>query len=246
MSEPTVVIEEVMGRARQGVTRPFICRGDDGHSYYVKGQDAGRRSLVCEWVAAQLATRFGLPIADHALAEVPAELIVPGQGLDLRKLGAGIVFASRELPHVQELSITTRALVSVEQATDVLVFDWWLHNEDRYLTELGGNPNLLWDIQTEQLAVIDHNQAFDPDFDTAHFLASHVFSACWNRVSTDLVEQAKYLEKMETVLADLNKVRDSIPEPWWFVDDGVPANVSRDEIVRCLERCRREDFWTAS
>jgi hypothetical protein len=65
-------------------------------------------------------------------------------------------------------------------------------------------------------------------------------------VSTDLVEQAKYLEKMETVLADLNKVRDSIPEPWWFVDDGVPANVSWDEIVRCLERCRREDFWTAS
>ncbi|MDX9944074.1 MAG: hypothetical protein RBS35_04675, partial [Azonexus sp.] len=86
----------------------------------------------------------------------------------------------------------------------MLVFDWWLHNEDRYLTELGGNPNLLWDIQAEQLAVIDHNQAFDPDFDTAHFLASHVFSACWNRVSTDLVEQAKYLEKMETVLADLN------------------------------------------
>lgn len=244
MSKPTVVIEEIMGRARQGITKPFICRGDDGHVHYVKGQVAGRRSLVCEWVAAQLATSFGLPIADYALAEVPAELIIPGQKPDLSQLGAGIVFASRELPHVQELSVTTRALVSVEQATDVLVFDWWLHNEDRHLTELGGNPNLLWDIQTEQLAVIDHNQAFDPDFDSARFLASHVFADRWNCVSADLVEQAKYLEKMETVLAELNKVRDSIPEPWWFVDDGVPANVSWDEIVRCLERCRLDDFWT--
>lgn len=245
MNEPSIVIEEVVGRAREGATKPFICRGDDGHGYYVKGWGAGRRSLVCEWVAAQLATRFGLPIADYALAEVPAELIVPGQGLDLSQLGAGIVFASRELPHVQELSVTTRALVRVEQATDVLVFDWWLHNEDRHLTSFGGNPNLLWDVQTEQLAVIDYNQAFDPSFNTIHFLESHVFGSCWNRVSTDLVEQAKYLEKMEVVLADLNIVRDSIPQDWWFVDDGVPANVSWDEIVRCLERCRQDDFWTA-
>ena len=141
--------------------------------------------------------------------------------------------------------MTTRALVGVEQATDVLVFDWWLHNEDRHLTAFGGNPNLLWDVQTEQLAVIDHNQAFDPSFNAAHFLASHVFGAYWNRVSTDLVEQAKYLEKMEVVLADLNIVRDSIPEDWWFVDDGVPANVSWNEIVRCLERCHQDDFWTA-
>ncbi len=89
-----------MGRARQGVTRPFICRGDDGHEYYVKGQDAGRRSLVCEWVAAQLATQSGLPIADYVLAEVPAALIAPGQGLDLSQLGAGVVFASRAFPHV--------------------------------------------------------------------------------------------------------------------------------------------------
>ena len=47
---------------------------------------------------------------DYALAEVPAELIAPGPGLDLSQLGAGIVFASGA-SHVQELSVTTRALV---------------------------------------------------------------------------------------------------------------------------------------
>ena len=64
-------------------------------------------------------------------------------------------------------------------------------------------------------------------------------------MSTDLVERAKYLEKMEAALADLKIVRDSIPGEWWFVDDDVPANVSWDEIVQCLERCRQDDFWTA-
>jgi hypothetical protein len=37
MSEPNVVIEEVLGRAHQGLTLPFICRGDDGAVYFVKG-----------------------------------------------------------------------------------------------------------------------------------------------------------------------------------------------------------------
>jgi len=60
-----------------------------------------------------------------------------------------------------------------------------------------------------------------------------------------LVEQAKYRERMGNALADLESIRDSIPDSWWFVDEGVPANVSWDEIARCLARCHREDFWIA-
>lgn len=37
--------------------------------------------------------------------------------------------------------------------------------------------------------------------------------------------------------------RVNIPDSWWFVDEGVPANVTWDEIVACLERCHRKDFW---
>lgn len=243
MSEPTVVIDEVLGRAHQGVTEPFICQGDDGAVYYVKGSGAGRRSQICEWVAAQLATAFGLPVADYALAEVPAELIELRVRSDIGQLGAGTVFASRQLPHVQELSVTTRNLVPAELATDVLVFDWWLRNEDRHLTELGGNPNLLWDIRSNELAVIDHNQAFDAGFDPARFLQSHVFSAYWNRVFSDHLERCRYAERMEAALSGLEDIRVNIPGSWWFVDAGVPADITWDEIVACLERCRRDDFW---
>lgn len=239
----TVIIEEVQGRAKQGVTEPFICQGDDGAVYFVKGIGAGRRSQICEWVAAQLASAFGLPIADYVLAEVPAELIENQVRADIGQLGAGIVFASRQIPHADELTVTTRGLVPADVAKDVLVFDWWLHNEDRHLTELGGNPNLLWDVRAAELAVIDHNQAFDRGFDANRFLTSHVFSNYWNQVFSDHVERRRYGERLATVLSGLEAIRATIPDSWWHVDEGVPADVTWGEISSCLERCRRVDFW---
>jgi hypothetical protein len=243
VAKPSVLIEEVLGRAKQGVTEPFICRGDDGAIYFVKGRGAGRRSQVCEWVSAQLATELALPIAEYTLAEVPDELVEVEAFPNIRQLGAGIVFASRELPHPQELTATTRDLVSVETAKDILVFDWWLHNEDRHLTERGGNPNLLWDMQGEGLVVIDHNQAFDRTFDAANFLASHVFARYWNDIFSDHLERQRYCARLQAVLAKLPDIRATIPDSWWYVDDGVLADVNWDEIEACLELCRREDFW---
>ncbi|MBV5331479.1 hypothetical protein JZU69_03620 [bacterium] len=239
----TIIIEEIQGRAKQGVTKPFICQGDDGAVYFVKGIGAGRRSQICEWVSAQLATAFGLPIADYVLAEVPIELVEIQVRADIGQLGAGIVFASRQIPHADELSVTTRDLVPTEVAMDILVFDWWVHNEDRHLTELGGNPNLLWDVRSDEVAVIDHNQAFDTGFDAARFLDSHVFADYWNQVFSDHVERRRYGERLATALSGLEDIRATIPDSWWYVDEGVPANVTWDEIASCLERCRREDFW---
>ena len=243
MADPNIIIEEVLGRAKQGVTEPFICRGDDGMIYFVKGRGAGRRSQICEWVAAQLATAVGLPIAEYALAEVPEELVDAQAFPDIQQLGAGVVFASRELPHPQELTATTRDLVPANTATDILVFDWWLHNEDRHLTERGGNPNLLWDMQGEELVVIDHNQAFDRDFDPSNFLESHVFASYWNRIFSDHLERERYRTRLKAVLSKLPAIRATIPDSWWYVDDGVRADVSWDEIEACLQRCRLEDFW---
>ncbi|WP_312781741.1 HipA family kinase [Acidovorax temperans] len=246
MEQPSVVIEEVLGRSLQGKTLPFICRGDDGETYYVKGAGAGRRSLICEWVAAHLATAFGLPIADYVLAEVPTELITMGVRPDIRELGTGLVFASRLLPHAQELTPTTRDLVPDSTALDVLVFDWWLKNEDRHLTENGGNPNLLWDTTGEKLAVIDHNMAFDPDFSKENFLESHVFAQLWNRVFSDHLLRKEYQNRMMASLHDLPTVRASIPCSWWWVDDGVPALITWDAIATCLDGCSHDDFWNIS
>lgn len=242
-AQPTVVIEEVLGRSTQGVTEPFICRGDDGETYYVKGHGAGRRSLVAEWVAGQLASALGLPVADCALAEVPEQLAAAKVRSDMGDLGAGLVFASRKHPNAQELTPTTRERVPAVLAMDVLVFDWWVHNEDRHLTEFGGNPNLLWDVGGDELVVIDHNQAFDPDFNPERFLSTHVFADHWNAVFSDHDLRTKYKERMEKALERLPAVRASIPDSWWWAGEGVLAKVSWERISECLARCRHEDFW---
>lgn len=245
MNQPTIVIEEILGRATQGVTKPFICKADDGQTYYVKGIGAGRRSQIAEWVSAQLATHYGLPIAEYALAEVPEALIDPRIRSDIAELGAGVVFASRDLAPVQELSITTRDLVPNETATDILVFDWWIHNEDRHLTEFGGNPNLLWDVSTNEVAVIDHNQAFDRTFNAANFLNSHVFACYWNQVFSDQLVRQHYEDKIQSLLPKLNGIRANIPRSWWFFAPGVPADIAWDEVAACLTRCNLENFWNA-
>lgn len=242
-AHPTVIIEEVLDRARQGVTEPFICRGDDRKVYFVKGRSAGRRSLVCEWVAAQLATAFELPVAPYALAEVPQPLVAFKAREDIYDLGSGVVFASGQIDHAQELTITTRDLVPTDMARDVLVFDWWIRNEDRHLSRLGGNPNLLWDVLHKELAVIDHNQAFDRDFDAAHFLATHVFADEWNEVFSDHDLRASYVARMKSTLRWAEELRASIPNSWWWVDDDVPADVSWDELLATLNRCQDDDFW---
>ena len=71
----TLEVVEIIGRSEQGFTKPYICRCDDGEVYFVKGRSATRRGLINEWLCANLADAFGLPIAPFALAEVPQELI---------------------------------------------------------------------------------------------------------------------------------------------------------------------------
>src|SRR5690554_1906990 len=94
-----------MRRSTQGMTRPYICRGDDGHVYFVKGVGAGRRSQLCEWIAGSLALEIGLPVAPFEIVHVPDELIELEAGLDLGDLGIGPAFASRECG-VSELSFS--------------------------------------------------------------------------------------------------------------------------------------------
>jgi hypothetical protein len=144
-----VEIVEVVRRSDQGVTRPFISRGDDDEVYFVKGVGAGRRSLICEWIAGTLALELGLPVAPFEIVEVPEELIESGAGLDLSELGSGPAFGSQRR-EVMELTASAIPEVPEPMQQDVLAFDWWIRNGDRYLTERGGNPNLFWAPETQR------------------------------------------------------------------------------------------------
>ena len=93
-------IIEVLGRSEQGVTRPFICRCDDGCIYFVKGLDSNRESQIKEWVVGSLASDLGLPVAPFSLVYADAALtrLSVCEGL-----GEGYSFGSRKI-QVTELT----------------------------------------------------------------------------------------------------------------------------------------------
>lgn len=239
----SIRIVEILDRAIQGITRPFYCRCEDGHTYFVKGSGAGKQSLIAEYVAGRLARALGLPVPDFDIVEIPSDLIKWCGRNDANELGAGLAFGSRALPHVQEFSISHIPQVDEQIRKDVALFDWWVRNADRTLSEKGGNPNLLWDQQHSRLAVIDHNQAFDTDFDRQLFAQSHVFHANLLDVFDDLVEREIYHNRLAAAFAEFDPACDNVPPEWWSVDNGVPTSFNRDAVRVVLGCFMNNDFW---
>jgi hypothetical protein len=241
----TIEIVEIMGRSEQGVTRPFICRGDDDQVYFVKGRGAGRRSLICEWIAGQLGQRLGLPIAPFEIVDVSQELLSIAMGDDLSELGAGKAFGSRKIP-VVELSASHVDYVPEGTRRDVLAFDWWVRNGDRSLGDAGGNPNLFWDVENEGLVVIDHNQAFDQAFSSEDFIGLHAFRGEWRVLCGDWIVQQDYVERFRSALSDWGAICNTVPPEWWFVDaeQTVPTDFDVQATYELLMRCQANGFWS--
>lgn len=240
----SIEIVEILGRSTQGVTQPFICRGEDQEIYYVKGRGAGRRSQITEWIVGNLAHRAGLPIPPFEVVEVPEELILFGNRDDLQELGAGPAFGSRKL-EVTEFFFSQVKRVDEELRCLVLAFDWWVRNGDRTLSRVGGNPNLFWNVSSDALVVLDHNQAFDAEFSPKQFLELHAFSGMVPSLFEDWERQQRFSGIFSEALNSWNEICDTIPQQWWFTDEEqtVPATFDRALEHQQLLRCQSENFW---
>jgi hypothetical protein len=256
---PPLTIIEVLGRSEQGMTRPFLCRADDGRLYYVKGRYAGWRSLCCEWVAGNLARAMGLRVPDFAIAEVPRLLVEGSDRPDIRDLGAGPVFASALREKAREITWAEAQGWSAEVRARVLVCDRWVQNEDRSLSALGGNPNLLITVEeavadtagrTPKRALyrpclwaFDFNLAFDPDFDTQRFLGGHIFES--SPVSAELRSEME--RRMAAALAELPRLFERMPVEWLYLDgdESLPVHLDQKEVYNTLNRpfADPEAFW---
>lgn len=242
-----VVITEVIKRASQGGSAPYICRGDDGQTYFVKNRSLPRRELVAEYVCATLAQALGLPVPPWCVAEVPPELVSTSMGTWMSALGAGPAFASQA---VQGTELGWHQAQEVEPALQALVaaFDWWVLNMDRSLTALGGNPNLLWSAGgvEPELVVIDHNLAFDPAFDAVLFLETHVFRDEFRRLVADYIDREAVRQAFLLAWPAVQEACATIPEEWRFVDPErtIPATWTEVEFQQLLSRCSDEQgFW---
>ncbi len=240
----TIEIVEIQRRATQGTTLPFLCQSNDGCLYFVKGKGAGNRSLICEWVAGNLAFELGLPIAPFDIVHVPEQLVETASNMNLADLGAGAAFGSKMLS-VTELTMVNLPDISDTVQRDVLAFDWWVRNSDRTLTHKGGNPNLFIEPETSDLVVIDHNLAFDRDFNKPEFLQSHAFSGQSRDLLDDMIYRQQYSQRFREVLANWDEICDSVPKEWLFVDDEESVKTDFDfaEAFNMLTTCDCGSFW---
>lgn len=240
------VITEVIRRAEQGRTKPYLCRADDGLHYFVKHRALPARERVAEWLAGSLAQALGLPVAPFSLVEITDAFdsgVVPW----LRDLGPGVGFGS-VLQEAREFTFSDVEQLEPGLAARVAAFDWWLRNSDRSLTARGGNPNLLWstDGATGKLVLIDHNLAFEQDFSDREFLATHVFSAQFAELLGDFIERERVRAEFAGALERLPLAWANIPEAWMFSDaeQTIAAPWSREEFMNILMRCHDADtFW---
>jgi hypothetical protein len=203
-------VVEIINEAQQGITKPFLCRCDDDQEYYVKRANAGRKALIAEWVAGSLARKLMLPVPLFDLAEIPEELLAIRSREERRDWGAGPVFASRVVDNAVELRFTNVRSIPLRQQAEILLFDCWIGNADRTLSQLGGNPNLLWSDQTQQVSMIDHNLAFESP--TTEVRADHVFAAA--TTAWDHVFVSDWTQRLVAAASTLPDIWGKLPDVW--------------------------------
>ncbi|ALG67333.1 HipA family kinase [Beggiatoa leptomitoformis] len=246
----SVEIIEILGRANEGTTAPFICRGNDKQIYFVKGMRAGRRSQICEWIAGCLAQKLQLPIAPFNVVHVPSAFLEKNTYRDVTQLGIGLAFGSLRQEYTIEVEPNHLHEIPDTLQQAIFAYDWWIQNMDRTLTEQGGNPNLLWrlkaiDPSSTRLVVIDHNLAFDKNFCKQDFIELHIFRKQWVILSTDKAIQKHYNRLFLEALKDWDAICNSVPNEWWFIDieQTIPVDFDLNAIYDQLIHCKNTAFW---
>ena len=208
-------LTEIQKAATQGRTKPFLCVGEDGKSYYAKGKAATPSGLMKEWIAAYLAQAFGLPIPPFHIAYVDRLLVEAHSSEAIKYLGNGEVFISEQIPAIIDFKHQFLKSVPSQLQRDILFFDLWIENADRTLSkQFSGNPNLLWQPEHQQLYVIDHNLAFDVAFNLQDFKETHVCQAHFATEQLDIQEQQALEQKLQNSLLSWSQAWATIPEEW--------------------------------
>ena len=219
MLEPIDIVA-IHGRTAEGngVSRPFRCEGADGRDYFVKLKNAGYQCLVKEWVAGRLAGEMGLPAAEVSQVRVSSSLVAGNQEYEA-ELGEGVAFGSVKVEAADRLAFDYIRHDDSGVLSRILLFDRWVRNADRALTEIGGNPNLLWEIDPGRVVMIDHDNAFDAGFNVAIFRQFHALRA--HSGSWDPALRGESSAWLEAGLEKLDQVWAELPRSGCLIHTGI-------------------------
>lgn len=224
---------------KQGATAPYLCVGDNDKKYVIKRQRAGFEGCIKEWLLGKLGQSYGLPIPDCQLVNVDGFLLEYNDTY-LSEIGEGIAFASEFITDLQEVNYQKLDNSSVDIMRDLYVFDYWIRNADRNLTEQGGNPNLFYKQSSQDIIVLDHNLAFDPEFLNEEHRELHACKRFWP-VQFDFDSQQNYEERMRNSLLIWDDLISSIPSDWKEGITGFDGFISELKLI--LDNYKIDLFW---
>ncbi|MCE0495746.1 HipA family kinase [Vibrio salinus] len=230
-----ICISQVIREMKQGRTTPYLCKDDNQNQHIVKGENATREGLVKEWICATLGTEFGLPIPNYSVAWADTPL---QSKRDLFEYN----FASSFIENIQDVTPSTLKNLDQQLINDLYIFDYWIQNADRNLTGFGGNPNFFIHQSSGKPVVIDHNLAFDADFDIKQHKALHVCSTKKKWATLFDIERQRYEELFAKSLLALDAAINSVPDDWL---EGYSLEKIDAEIKPILNRYKSDDFWEA-
>ncbi|MGA0612856.1 HipA family kinase [Caldimonas sp. KR1-144] len=224
----TVTATQYLTPLREGGSLPAVVAADDDGLYVVKfrGAGQGRKALIAELVAGELARAVGLPVPEIVLVELDAELArtEPDPEIqDLIRASAGLNLALDYLPG----SVTFDPLahtVDAALASRIVWHDAFVSNVDRSAR----NTNLL--VWHRGLWLIDHGASLIFHHDWRGYMerSSGAFPMIKDHVLLPAAAQlAEADAEMSARLNDeaIERIVALIPEAW-LADEPAFANAA--------------------
>ena len=213
-------VTQIVRILQQGMTSPLLCKTSDGVEYCCKGVHAGFASLCKEWVCANIARALQLPIPDFEILDVPLRLFENwnnakgGSAPLLVTSGCHYVFGSRIVGEVKDvLNANELKVKKVDACTmgRVLMFDRMIRNGDRN----DWNSNLLMTYgRSPSIYIIDHNSAFDKNFDCDEFMRNHILRDFYSSIEQE--DKNRFWMEVKKLLSSgfIADAKSQMPDIW--------------------------------
>lgn len=231
-------ITEIIRPIDSGMTEPFLCAADDDCSYCVKGRRTLARGKIAEVIAATAGIHIGLPIPDFCISVFSDGLLKYASEIpEILSIGTDPAFSSKWVEPVDYFSVGMQSSYSKRLLAKLFLFDQWIKNGDRTLTELGGNVNLLVGLADKNLIVIDHNLAFSESF-AQDDASLHVGYPAWASLEGRQAFALEVQREMSEAFEELRQIEDHLPVEWLEQE---PDFV--DKALTALSRAGTAEFW---
>lgn len=241
MESPKISVIEFIRRINEGSTKPFLCRCDDDNLYVVKSMPLmPPKHLLAEFISACLASDLGLPLPDFNIVYIPEEILEFSPELS-KEVTSGYAFATRYIENAVSLSFAqsrNEQVVPIEEQKSIYLFDRWIMNGDRSLTDKGGNVNILYDVEHDRYYLIDHNLAFDQNA-VAEDFDYHVYSHKSRSWVFDMVDQVAQRDKLLNSYCRMPHFWEDVPPEWCTDQDFI------NSIDTTLNRADTDEFWSS-